>query len=147
VAKANAWVVSVLMGLGHLRAAYPLRDLAHEGIIIYGSRRSTPPQEYRIWRCLRKIYYFSSNVGKLPLLGKPLLNLLLAVQQIQPFYPRRDLSGPNTAVRYLDRLIARKGLCFGLLDRLDGTPLPRVHSFYATAMAAARRPGPDEDYL
>ncbi|MBN2400736.1 MAG: hypothetical protein JXI33_10405 [Candidatus Aminicenantes bacterium] len=145
--KANAWVISVLMGLGHLRAAYPLRDLAHEGIILYGSQRSTPLREYRIWRRLRKIYYFSSNVGKLPLLGKPLLNLLLAVQQIQPYYPRRDLSGPNTAVRYLDRLISRKGLCSGLLERLDGTPLPRIHSFYATAMAAARRPGPAEDYL
>jgi hypothetical protein len=147
MAKARAWVVSVLMGLGHLRAAYPLRDLAPEGIIIYGSRRSTPPREYRIWRRLRKIYYFSSNVGRLPLLGKPLLNLLLAVQRIQPYYPRRDLSGPNAAVRYLDRLIARKGLCSGLLERLDGTPLPRIHSFYATAMSAARRPGAAEDYL
>jgi hypothetical protein len=144
---AGAWVVSVLMGLGHLRAAYPLREIAHDGIILYGSRRSTPPSEYRIWRQLRKIYYFSSNVGKVPILGKPLLNLLLAIQRIQPYYPRRDLSKPNTAVCYLNRLIVRKGLCSGLLERLDGVPLPRVHSFYATAMAAARRPGPAEDYL
>ncbi len=144
---ARAWVVSVLMGLGHLRAAYPLREIAHDGIILYGSRRSTPPKEYRIWRRLRKLYYFSSNVGKVPILGKPLLKLLLAIQHIQPYYPRRDLSGPNTAVRYLNRLIVRKGLCSGLLERLDGAPLPRVHSFYATAMAAARRPGPAEDYL
>ena len=85
MATPKAWVVSVLMGLGHLRAAYPLRDSACEGIIVYGTRRSTPPREYRIWRRLRKIYYFSSNVGKVPLLGKPLLDLLLAVQRIQPY--------------------------------------------------------------
>jgi hypothetical protein len=147
MAAATAWVVSVLMGLGHLRAAYPLRDLAREGIILYGSRRSTPAREYRIWRRLRKIYYFSSNVGKIPLLGKPLLDLLLAIQRIQPYYPRRDLSAPNVAVRYLDRLIARKGLCSGLLERLQGTPLPRIHTFYATAMAAARDRSGAEDYL
>jgi hypothetical protein len=32
----KAWVVSVHMGLGHLRAAYPLRDMANEDIITNG---------------------------------------------------------------------------------------------------------------
>ncbi|HSQ35027.1 MAG TPA: hypothetical protein VLQ89_03450, partial [Candidatus Binatia bacterium] len=147
MATAKAWVVSVLMGLGHIRAAYPLRGIAHEDIILYGSRRSTPPREYRIWRRLRKIYYFSSHVGKIPVLGKPLLDLLLAVQHIQPYYPRRDLSRPNLAVRYLDRMIERKGLCRGLLQRMDSLPLPRLHSFYATAMASDRSGAGGENYL
>jgi len=147
VAAVRAWGGAVLMGLGHRRAAYPLRDIAHQGIVLYGSRRATPPQEHRIWRRLRKIYYFSSNVGKVPLIGKPLMDLLLAIQRIQPYYPRRDLSRPNLAVRYLDRLVARGGLCRGLLDRLEAAPMPRLHSFYATAIAAARRPGPAEDFL
>ncbi len=145
--EAKAWIVSVLMGLGHLRAAYPLRDLAHEGILLYGSRRTTPPKEYRTWRRLRKLYYFSSNVGKIPLLGKPLLDLLLAVQRIQPYYPRRDLSRPILAVRYLDRLISGKNLCRGLLARLDNSALPRIHSFYATAMASDRGGIGAGDYL
>ncbi|MBN2344886.1 MAG: hypothetical protein JXO51_00745 [Candidatus Aminicenantes bacterium] len=147
MAPARAWVVSVLMGLGHLRAAYPLRGIANEGIILYGSRRTTPPREYRIWRRLRKIYYFSSNVGRVPVLGRPLLNLLLALQRIQPYYPRRDLSRPNLAVRYLDRQISRKGLCRGLLERLGALPLPRLHSFYATAMASDRYGAAGENYL
>lgn len=143
----KAWVVSVLMGLGHLRAAYPLRASAREGIILYGTRHSTPPREYRIWRRLRKIYYFSSNVGKVPLLGKPLLDLLLAVQRIQPYYPRRDLSRPSLAVRYLGWLVSRKGLCRDLLARMDRLPLPRIHSFYATAVAADHAAAAAQDYL
>ena len=30
----KAWVVSVVMGLGHVRAAYPLRHLAEEYIVV-----------------------------------------------------------------------------------------------------------------
>jgi hypothetical protein len=48
----KAWVVTVLMGLGHLRAAYPLRDLTHEGVVIYGSRRTTPGA-YKIERLIK----------------------------------------------------------------------------------------------
>ena len=144
---AKAWVVSVLMGLGHLRAAYPLREMANEGIIIYGSKRSTPAREYRIWRRLRKIYYFSSNVGKVPVVGKLLLDLLLAIQRIQPYYPRRDLSRGNLAVRYLNHQIVKKNLCHGLISRLHDSPLPRIHSFYATAIAAAQAGSEAENYL
>lgn len=143
----KAWVGSVHMGLGHLRAAHPLREIANEDIFVYGSRRSTPAREYRIWRRLRKVYYFSSNVGKIPFLGKPLLDLLLAIQRIQPYYPRRDLSKPNLAVRYLNYLIVRKNLCQGLLSRLHDSPLPRIHSFYATAIAAAQAGSGAENYL
>jgi hypothetical protein len=121
--------------------------MANEGIIIYGSKRSTPPREYRIWRRLRKIYYFSSNVGKIPVIGKPLLDLLLAIQRIQPYYPRRDLSKPNLAVRYLNHQIVRKNLCQALISRLHGSPLPRIHSFYATAIAAAQAGSEADNYL
>jgi hypothetical protein len=80
----KAWVVTVLMGLGHLRAAYPLRDLHHEGVVIYGSRRTTPHPEYGIWRRLRRMYYASSKAGAIPLLGRTLVALLLAIQRIPP---------------------------------------------------------------
>jgi hypothetical protein len=34
----KAWVVSIVMGLGQMRAAYPLRDIAEGGIIVDGTR-------------------------------------------------------------------------------------------------------------
>lgn len=131
----KAWVVTVLMGLGHLRAAYPLRDLTHEGVVIYGSRRTTPNPEYGIWRRLRRVYYASSKAGAIPVVGKALVALLLAVQRIKPYYPKADQSKPTLAVRFLKRLVLKRGLCQSLRDRLAAAPFPAVHTFYATAIA------------
>ena len=131
----KAWVVTVLMGLGHLRAAYPLRDLTHEGVVIYGSRRTTPDPEYGIWRRLRRVYYASSKAGAVPLVGKGLVRILLAVQRIRPYYPKRDQSEPSLAATFLGRLIRKRGLCRSLGRRLASAPYPAVHTFYATAVA------------
>jgi len=131
----KAWVVTVLMGLGHLRAAYPLRDLTHEGVVIYGSRRTTPDPEYGIWRRLRRVYYALSKAGAVPVVGKALVTILLAVQRIRPYYPKADQSRPTFAVKFLKRLIQKRGLCRSLRDRLSTAPYPAVHTFYATAVA------------
>lgn len=131
----KAWVVTVLMGLGHLRAAHPLRDLTHEGIVIYGSRRSTPDPEYGIWRRLRRVYYASSKAGAIPVIGQALVALLLAVQRIRPYYPRTDQSRPTFVVRFLKRLVRKRGLCSSLRDKLSAAPYPVIHTFYATAIA------------
>jgi hypothetical protein len=131
----KAWVVSVLMGLGHLRAAFPLKDMAQDGIILYGSRRFTPPAEYRFWKRLRRIYYLFSRAGRVPFIGRYLLSMMLALEKIPPLYPRKDRSRPNLPVRYLDTLIGRKRLCLALVERVQAPELPVVHTFYATAMA------------
>jgi hypothetical protein len=138
----KAWVVTVLMGLGHLRAAYPLRDLTHEGVIIYGSRRTTPRPEYGIWRRLRRVYYASSKAGAIPVIGKTLVALLLAVQRIRPYYPKSDQSKPTLAVKYLRRVVRKRGLCGSLRDKLATAPYPAVHTFYATAVAMDTLEGP-----
>ncbi len=120
----KAWVVSVLMGLGHLRAAFPLKDIAHEEIILYGSRRFTPPAEYRRWKRLRRIYYLFSRAGRVPFIGRYLLALMLALENIPPLYPRKDRSKPNLSVRYLDFLIRKRRLCRALLDRVQDSRAP-----------------------
>lgn len=131
----KAWIVSVLMGLGHLRAAYPLKDLAQEGIIFYGSRKATPPAEHKIWKKMRRIYYFSSRAGRVPLIGQFLLKVLLLFERIRPYYPKTDMSRPNAATRYLHRLIRKKGVCAALAERIRTRNLPVVNTFYATAIA------------
>jgi len=131
----KAWVVTVLMGLGHLRAAYPLRDLTHEGVVVYGSRRTTPAPEYRLWKRLRRLYYASSKAGTVPFIGKILVGLMLTIQRIPPYYPRSDQSRPNFAAKVLRRLIKKRGLCRGLRDKVAGAPYPVIHTFYATAIA------------
>ncbi|MFH1838989.1 MAG: hypothetical protein ABH820_01700, partial [Patescibacteria group bacterium] len=53
---ANAWVVSVNMGYGHSRAAYALKDLAHDGIINANDYKGIPKDDKRLWVQSRKIY-------------------------------------------------------------------------------------------
>lgn len=131
----KARVVTGLMGLGHLRAAYPLRDLSREGLFIYGSRGTTPDPEYGLWRLLRRVYYMSSKAGAFPVIGRKLVALLLAVQHIPSYYPKTDQSRPTLAVKFLRRLVVRRGLCRSLRNELAADPCPAVHTFYATAVA------------
>lgn len=146
--EGKAWVVSVLMGLGHLRAAFPLHDMARDEIFLYGSRRFTPPAEYRRWKRLRRIYYLFSRAGRTPFIGRYLLALMLALEKIPPLYPRKDRSKPNLPVRYLDFLVRKRGLCRALLDRVRAPELPVIHTFYATAMALDQlAPGTQDQYL
>jgi hypothetical protein len=70
-AEPSATIVAVMMGMGHLRAAYPLRHIGLDGILIYGSESSTPKNEYKIWKKIRASYYFFSRAGELPLVMTP----------------------------------------------------------------------------
>jgi hypothetical protein len=138
----KAVVVSVLMGLGHLRAADPLRSLTADDILIYGSRDTTPLREYRLWRGIRRSYYFFSRAGGIPLIGAFLLRLLVWLQHIDPYYPRRDRSKPTLSVRYLDYLINKRGLCGGLSDALRDYRGPVIHTYFATALAFDKKGDP-----
>ncbi|UCH92394.1 MAG: hypothetical protein JSV88_19140 [Candidatus Aminicenantes bacterium] len=128
-------VVAVFMGLGHMRAAFPLRDLSHEDIIIYGSKHNTTRKEYRRWKKIRNIYYFLSRAGRIPIIGKYILAMMLTIQKIEPYYPVKDRSKPTSAVRYLDHLIKKKGLCAALIEKIPDADTRTVHTFYATAIA------------
>jgi hypothetical protein len=131
-------VIAVLMGLGHLRAAYPLRHLSPSGVQVYGSKHTTPGKEYRLWRNLRESYYFFSRVGAIPVIGSLLLRLMVWLQRIEPYYPRRDRSRPNIPVLYLDHQIRRRGLCKMLITEINGDPGPVIHTYFATAVAAGQ---------
>ena len=41
----KAWVISVDMGYGHQRAAYPLKDISYERIITANSDKIITPKE------------------------------------------------------------------------------------------------------
>lgn len=68
----RAWIVSVSMGYGHQRTAYPLKDLAQEGKIINANDYpGIPESDRKIWEASRGFYEFVSNFERLPLIGKP----------------------------------------------------------------------------
>jgi hypothetical protein len=128
-------VATADMGLGHQRAAYPLRDIAEEGLITLGRSGSTPTGEQKLWERLRKSYEFLSRTKSWPIIGNAVFGILDKLQNIPPFYPIRDLSYPSFQVNWLKNLI-NSGLCGDLLKRMREKPLPLVTTFYAPAIAA-----------
>jgi hypothetical protein len=131
----HAWVATADMGLGHQRAAYPLRDIAEEGLVTLGKASSTPPGEQKLWSRLRKSYEFLSRTKSWPIIGNVVFGILDKLQNIPPFYPIRDLSYPSFQVNWLKNLI-KSGLCGDLMERMRQKPLPLVTTFYAPAIAA-----------
>ncbi|MFW5707012.1 MAG: DUF6938 domain-containing protein [Bacteroidota bacterium] len=133
--QAKVWLVSALMGYGHLRAVYPLEEFAHEGIISVGDDENTPPAERRLWKRILRIYELLSRAKGIPLVGKYVFRLLDFFLRIPSFYPWRDLSKSTFQVKMLQSSL-RKGLCGGMLNKIKEKELPLVTSFYAPAIGA-----------
>jgi hypothetical protein len=131
----RAWIATADMGLGHQRAAYPLRDVAETGLITLGKAENTSNGEHKLWERLRKSYEFLSRTKSWPIIGNTVFGILDKIQNIPPFYPLRDLSHPTYQVTWLKRII-NNGLCGGLLEKMRQKPLPLVTTFYAPAIAA-----------
>jgi hypothetical protein len=131
----RAWVVTADMGLGHQRAAWPLRDLAQGGIMTLGRESNTDPAEHTQWERLRRSYEFLSRTKSWPIIGNMVFGMLDRLQNIPAFYPIRDMSNPSFQVTWLKGLIS-KGMCRGMLETIGAEPLPLVTTFYAPAIAA-----------
>ncbi len=52
----KAWVVSVDMGYGHQRAAYPLKDIAYKRIITANSDKIISAKEKKMWGRTQPVY-------------------------------------------------------------------------------------------
>jgi hypothetical protein len=141
----KAWVVSMMMGLGHMRAAYPLRELGGNTIDIDGSREFCTPEEFEVWERVRYAYYFMSRTEDIPFIGKKLFAFMRVLQQIPPYYPRRDLSAATGGAKYLSYLIKKHGLCASLVQKIKTDTLPIVNTFYASGIAIDMLAGKKRD--
>ncbi|OGH76802.1 MAG: hypothetical protein A2469_00525 [Candidatus Magasanikbacteria bacterium RIFOXYC2_FULL_40_16] len=140
----GAYVVTVDMGYGHQRAAYPLKDIAvcppemdlsETRIITANNYPGIPAADRRRWEGGRKIYEKISRMFRLPFLGRIIFGIMDYVQRIDPFYPRRDLSHSTFQVRQQYGMIHR-GWGKDLIERLNKRPLPLITSFFTVAFFA-----------
>lgn len=131
----KAWVVSADMGYGHQRAVYPLKDIAENGIITVGSTEAASKSEKKLWKRLIRGYEFFSRAKSIPVIGGPIFSLLDSLMRIPSFYPMRNLSNSTFQVNLLESTI-HKGLCKGMLEKIEAKELPIITSFYASAIAA-----------
>ncbi len=131
----KAWVVSANMGYGHLRAVYPLENIAEEGIIRADAEDVVTQPEKKLWERMLYVYEFLSRAKGIPVIGKPVFNILDAFLRIPSFYPMRNLSNSTFQVNLLASSI-KKGLCSGILNKINSKHIPLVTSFFAPAIAA-----------
>ena len=94
--KQKMHVVTVDMGYGHQRASYPFLNSAYRGIIIANRYQGISSKEQRQWESGRKWYEIISRFKNVPLVGTLAFAVMDYFQQIEPFYPQRDLSKPSS---------------------------------------------------
>ncbi|PIZ87748.1 MAG: hypothetical protein COX92_00510 [Candidatus Nealsonbacteria bacterium CG_4_10_14_0_2_um_filter_40_15] len=132
----KAWIISVNMGYGHQRTAFPLRDLAPEGkVICANDYLGMPVRDRRIWETTRKIYESISRIKKIPLIGEFIFFIFDRIQKILRFYPKRDMSQPNFQLKQISALIKR-GWGKHLIEKLKSNPLPIITTFFTPAFMA-----------
>lgn len=116
-ANQKAWVISVNMGYGHQRTAYPLQELAEGEVINANIYEGIPKKDRRLWEGTRRFYEFISNFKRMPFFGDIAFSAMDTFQRILSFYPKRDLSKPNPQVWQIFSLI-KKGWGRDLIERL-----------------------------
>jgi len=135
--EVKAWLVTVDMGYGHQRAAYPLKRVARDGVINANDYPGMPESDRQVFRDLEGFYNSVSRFKKVPLLGPLVFRIYDRFQAIPKFDPRRDLSRPTLQVRGATRLIRRKGWGRSLVEGLWGRErLSFLTTFFSTAHMA-----------
>lgn len=132
----KAWVVAADMGYGHQRTAYPLRGIAFGGkVICANSYQGIPIKDKRFWQETRSLYEFISRFKRIPIFGDLAFSFLDRFQKILTYYPKRDLSKPDLALKEIFHFI-EKGWGRDLIERFKKCPLPLVSTFFTPAFMA-----------
>ncbi|MCK5571455.1 MAG: hypothetical protein KAJ12_01785, partial [Bacteroidetes bacterium] len=126
----RAWVISADMGYGHRRAVHPLRGIAEDGVLVVGKNDGALESEKQLWSRALGGYEFFSRARGVPVIGRPAFGILDALMKIPSLYPIRDLSSSTLQVELLASSV-RKGLCSGMLEKIEQKHLPLITSFYA----------------
>ncbi|MDA1038440.1 MAG: hypothetical protein O2877_02000 [bacterium] len=133
----EAHIVAADMGYGHERPARSLEHLAvpGEGIIVANNYPGIPKRDKVLWQKSREFYETISRSRGIPVVGKYIFELVDAGQQIESFYPRRDLSKPTIQLRQMYAGI-KAGLGRHLFDKLAENPVPLISTFFYTSFMA-----------
>ncbi len=142
----KAWIVSVNMGYGHQRTAFPLRDFAQGGEIINANDYvGIISKDRKVWENSRRFYEFISRFKRMPLIGDFAFSLYNKFQEIPSYYPYRDLSRPNLSIKQMYRLV-RKGWGKHFISQLGQKKIPFITTFFIPAFMAEVFNYPGEIY-
>lgn len=130
----KAHIISVDMGYGHQRAAYPLKDLVPDRIVTANNDPIIPDADTVLWERARMFYETVSRLKEVPVVGRFTFDLYDKLQHIAPFFPFRDLSRPTYSVRRLRRLIKKKGFGRSLVEYVGDSTLPVITTHFIPAL-------------
>jgi hypothetical protein len=130
----KAYIISVDMGYGHQRAAYPLKDLVPDRLITANNDPIVPDSDAFLWERARMFYEAVSRLKEVPFLGRLTFDMYDKLQHISPFFPYRDLSETTYSVRQLRRLIKKKGFGQSLVKHVGGSMLPVITTHFIPAL-------------
>jgi hypothetical protein len=130
----KAHIISVDMGYGHQRAAYPLKDLVQGRIIIANNDPIVPDSDTLLWERARMFYETVSRLKEVPIVGRFTFDMYDKLQHISPFFPFRDLSAPTYSVRRLQKLIKKRGFGQSLVEYVGDSPLPVITTHFIPAL-------------
>lgn len=143
-----AYVVAVSMGYGHERAASALRSIAvGKKIILANDYAGIPSSDRKIWSTGQTWYERISRFKRVPVLGQIAFGAMDRMQEIEPFYPRRDLSAPTLQVKQTYALIRKANNCKHLIEKLADRPKPLISTFMTPAFAAEEFGYPEDIYI
>ncbi len=134
VFQKKAWVVSVEMGYGHMRAARPLRVIAGDGKIISADNyEGIPKRDRSIWGKSAKVYYFFSRLSDKGMLGNLLFKAFNHFQEIGDVEKKE--ARPNLQLKSGYALI-RRGWGKHLIEKLNKNPVPLIATFFTVGHMA-----------
>jgi hypothetical protein len=131
----KAWILSVDMGYGHQRAAYPLTELNSEGVLTANNDYIESDKERILWRITQSGYETISRMKSIPLIGNSIFGMYDKLQDIAPFYPFNVDEKPNGNVQSAKNLI-RMGLCRGILNHVASEDIPIITTHFMPTLAA-----------
>jgi hypothetical protein len=148
IGQGAAYVVAVSMGYGHERAASALRSFAvGKKVILANDYVGIPDRDKKIWSTGQTWYERISRFKRVPLFGSAAFEVMDHMQEIEPFYPKRDLSDPTLQVKQTYALIRKAKNCKHLIDKLAENPKPLICTFMTPAFAAEEFGYPEDIYL
>jgi len=138
-----SYAVYSMIGYGHLRAAYPLKEFSE--LIRADNYEGIPKKDKIIWSLLSSGYSWITRSIELPIIGKLSFLIFDYFQRVPSFYPRRDLSRPNLALHIIYGLF-KVGFGRDLVKRLSRDPLPLISTYFIPAFMAERYGYPSDIY-
>ena len=139
----KCFLITVNMGYGHQRTAFPLKFLSQDEIIVANNYPGIPKKDKEIWEKARKFYETVSRLEtNFPFFGKLIFKIFDQFQKIRPFYPKKPLCAPNFSTRMNYLLFKKLNWGKDLIEKIKNQTskiknnLPIVSTFFIPAFMA-----------